>query len=106
MIEGLQIDVPTDELKEILGRLVKKHTDKAERYQARAAEMKDHGDYPNLQVSDDKSTVESFERREREHRSLASEFQFMQEHLAPGETYRLTHEDLRRIEIVGGNRLY
>lgn len=91
MIEGLQIDVPTAELKEILDRLVKKHTDKADRYQARAAEMKEHGD----------STVESFERREHEYRSLASEFRFMGEHLVPGETYRLKAEDLRRLEIVG-----
>jgi len=97
MIQGLLIELKTDELKQhIVGR-ADYHKKKAEWYEAQIKNLK-QGGLEETHASND--PVSSLERSHHDHREKYGYFMFMAEHLIPDETYRLTEHDLSKLEFV------
>ena len=97
MIEGLMIEVTSEELRQHLGDRADHHRRKTEFYAKQVTSLEEGG------LDQDGSTadpVSNLARRGRLHREKASYFSFMAEHLIEGERYRLSQEDLSAIEIA------
>ncbi len=104
MIEGLQIDVKSAELKSILQDRHKHHEEKAKGYRNQAAElrkvMKDiEEDRAHSKVSS-ATPAEQMDRKASEHANKAVYFKFMIDHVVQDDTYRLKQEDLLRLGIT------
>jgi hypothetical protein len=95
MIEGIRIELNTDELcKHLLGR-VKFHHDKGQWYANHAQELKDAG-------SEGKSNdpAASLRQSANTHADREAFFQFIADHLIPNEVYRLSESDFTRLEFA------
>ena len=97
MIEGLKIEIPTEELRAHIEGRARHHREKAEWYEGQVRNLR-AGGLSEHHVSND--PVSSLERSEDSHRERAAFFSFLAEHLIEGETYRLTEDDLARLEFV------
>lgn len=97
MIEGLKIDVSSTELEEHLSKRVEYHTERAEFYGLQVQNLKAGGVGILAQSND---PVSSLEGSEKSHQDKAAFYRFMKDHVIPDETYRLTEQDLVRLEIV------
>lgn len=103
MIEGLQIDLSSEELKTQLTSRADYHKEKAEFYKKQVEDFrKAHESLaPELQYSNTmNSPVNNLEAKVEEHQKKSSIFSFMSEHLVLNETYRLSENDLNRLEII------
>lgn len=98
MIEGIKIDVSSDELRDHLQARANYHDDKQAFYSTQAQSLKDGGIRSEAAVSND--PVNSLEQSARSHGEREAFFRFLAEHLVDDETYRLSEQDLTRIEIV------
>jgi hypothetical protein len=97
MIEGLKIEIPTEELRQHIEGRSEHHRDKAEWYGGQVRSLR-AGGLAESHVSND--PVSSLERSELNHRDKAAFFAFLADHLIEGETYRLTEDDLARLEFI------
>jgi hypothetical protein len=97
MIQGLQIDVSSTELKEHIQGRAKHHKEKAEWYEKQVRNLKEGGVTESMASNDPTS---SLQRSAEEHRQKFGFFSFMADHIVPNETYRLTEHDLSRLEFV------
>lgn len=102
MVEGLQFDVKSEELKKIIETRVKYHTEKFEVYESKAAGLREalkgvdeetHGKVSNA------SPVSSLEDKARQHKDKAIHFQFMLDHVIVNDMYRLSQNDLHMLGI-------
>jgi hypothetical protein len=97
MIEGIRIEVSSQELKDHLNGMVKYHAEKAGFYLNQAA---------GLQAADVSETghsndpVGSLKSSARGHANKRDFFNFLAEHVIPNETYRLSHADLGTLEFI------
>lgn len=96
MIEGVKIDIPSDELKSHLTGRVEYHKGKERFYRNQAQVLKDGG-AGTIAMSND--PVSSLQGSQRQHSQQAAFFQFMAEHIVPDETYRLSESDFSRLEF-------
>jgi hypothetical protein len=96
MITGLCVDISAKELREQLASRARHHEKKAKWYKGQAAALTRGGAATG--VSND--PVRSLEESEKQHREKAAYFRFMEQHLVKNETYRLSQEDLGRIELA------
>ena len=97
MIEGLKIDVPSDELIEHLKERADYHTEKSKFYTGQVEALR-QGGVGASPVSND--PVTSLESSAKSHQDRAAFFNFLDEHVVLDETYRLSEQDLTRLEIV------
>lgn len=98
MIEGLKIDIPVDELREVLEGRQKYHEEKARWYAAREGDLKSGGaEFQEGYTS--ANPLGNLAQKRREHEGRAVFFRVLATHLIPGETYRLDEGDLTRIEL-------
>jgi hypothetical protein len=80
MINGLQVDVKSVELKGIIKSRIEYHTDKAQTYEKQAGKLK--------------------EGKAREHKDKAIHFQFLLDHVILDDVYRLGPSDLQLLGIA------
>ena len=100
MIDGLRIEVKSDELVAIMRGLHTHHVAKAKWYREQADNLRAGGHGVTGHSNDPTGSLENSAKG---HDDKARMFQFMAEHVIGGETYRLEHSDLRMLEIVSGH---
>lgn len=97
MIEGLKIQIDSDELEAHLNMRVEYHEKKMTFYDEQVRSLRAGGVAAGHQSND---PVHSLEGSAKQHRDRASFFRFMADHLIPNETYQLDESDLGRLEIA------
>lgn len=105
-IQGLQIDVKSDELVKILKDRLRHHEEKSKVYKSQAARLKEtmesiDEDLDIRKVSNG-DPVHTLEDKFREHQDKMAYFQFMLDHVIQNDTYRLGQEDLHKLGISAG----
>ena len=100
MIEGVKIDITSQELYEHLMERVSYHEEKRDFYKSQAASLKaGHvGEMDKSAISND--PVASLEGSQNRHKEAAALFRFLAEHLVEDEVYRLEERDFTRLEII------
>ncbi len=102
MIEGLRLDVTAEEIVKMLEQRIVEHTENAASDETDAkkldatARTSDEDD----ECVDDISVGTRLRRRAQRERERAEALGFMRDHVVRGETYRLTNDDLRTLEIL------
>lgn len=97
MIQGLQIELSSDEIRQHLKNRVSYHSDKAEWYEGQIDSLSAGlREQPN--ISND--PVSSLRRSLSEHQNKAAFFAVLRDHIIPDETYRLSEHDLGRLEFI------
>ena len=96
MINGLQVEFNEPELNQHLNARATYHRERAAFYRTQAGAL-EAGMQANPQASNDPIT--SLRRSQTEHESKASFFKVLADHLVKNEIYRLSENDLARIEI-------
>ncbi len=104
MINGLHVDVTSDELKKmLLGRLTY-HQEKISFYKEQVAEMRKvdeklKRDREAIGKTSTQSPIESLESAVLKHENQSIYYKFMADHVVPSEVYRLSESDLQRLGI-------
>lgn len=106
MIQGLYIDVASDELKAMLLGRLKYHQEKVAIYKEQVefmlkADEKSKNDRELIGKTSTASPVESLEQTVRKHENQVVYYKFMAEHVVASEVYRLSENDLQRLGISG-----
>jgi len=101
MITGFQLDVSSDELKNHLQIKADYHKGKAESYGRQLEGVtKLMSDEPNAGLGQTVNADTGLHNQYRSHAQRASFFKFCADHILPNETYRLTEENLIKLEFV------
>ena len=95
-IEGLKIDVQGAELVSLIRDKGQEHATKAAAYEKQAGEVE--ALKPAQGQTND--PVTSLKQTAREHAKKAVLFEFIADHLSELKTYRLSEQDLIRVEII------
>lgn len=96
MIEGLKIQIGSDELKKHLEARAEYHSQKVEFYKGQVKSLSDGGVGRTFHSND---PVGSLQGSVKEHANKMAYFKFMAEHLVPSEMYRISEHDLQQLEI-------
>lgn len=105
MINGLQVDVKSAELKSIIKGRVDYHTDKAEAYEKQAVKLRAtianiEEDVSHGKVSHGSDVSQSMDVKARDHKDKAVHFQFLLDHVIQDDVYRLGPADLQLLGIA------
>lgn len=98
MIEGLKIDVPSGELIDHLKERARFHDDKRVFYGRQADALIEGGVHAGGASNDPTASLQASART---HAMRADFFQFLADHAIADEVYRLTENDMTRIELIG-----
>lgn len=105
MIQGLQVDVKSAELKKILEERLKYHEDKNEVLVAEASKLRES--IKNIEEDmvvgkgSGGDVAQNLETKARDHKDKANYYKFMIDHVIQDDVYRLGQEDLARLGIAG-----
>lgn len=104
MIDGLRLDVSADELVTLLDERIAEHTKNAAEDDDQAQKLDTTKRTNDIDDDwfDESSPCVRLRRRALLERERAEALTFMRNHVARGETYRLTEGDLRTLEILRG----
>lgn len=108
-IQGIKLQMGTDEFKKICEDRIKFHQEKAtwadgevkrlepetEKFRGEAQAMGKSGRSNNV-----KAALDNFKNEFARHNDKATLFKFMLEHAVPSETYILDENDLRKLEVL------
>jgi hypothetical protein len=97
VIEGLRIEIGSAEIQEHLRERASYHRERRRFYERQVASLREGGLRAG-RVSND--PVGSLQESANRHGEREAFLRFMAEHIVPNETYRLTEQDLIRLEIV------
>lgn len=109
MIEGLKIDVPSTELKEHLAARASHHGERVAFYLGQAKhlsqglkdlDLEDESEAQAYSNSGQRDPRDSMRQSAKSHQDRQMFFQFMADHLVPGEVYRLTEADIIKLEFA------
>lgn len=98
MIEGLKIDVPSGELIDHLKARADFHKEKRAFYTKQAQALVDGGIRETPGVTNDPTG--QLQNSAKSHAAREGFFRFLADHVVGGETYRLTEQDMTRLELV------
>ena len=98
MMDGLKIQIKSDELHDLLEARVTYHVAKAESYAQSSAQVGEAQGDEALTMSN--NPRQSLAQSEKSHRNRAKYFQFVADHLVPNITYQLDQDDLIKIEVM------
>lgn len=106
MIEGIHVDVSSEELRALVSQRREYHERKADEYTRQAVQveqvfLKATGDPGRTRVE---NPADDIRRNIARHKDAARHLAFVAEHLAENETYRLGGADLRDIGIIEQER--
>jgi hypothetical protein len=96
MIEGIKIEMTTEELRAHVAARAEYHEQKAEWYLKQTASLAE-GREEQWNVSND--PTQSLKRSATEHQEKSAFFHVIAEHLIPAEVYRLVQADLVQLEF-------
>lgn len=103
MIEGLKVDVKSEELVKILTERMQHHLERSEAYNKKAAELKAtlSGLEEDLSVGkvSNNSASGGLETKAREHKDKSTYYKFLLDHVIQNDTYRLDQADLERLGV-------
>lgn len=104
MIEGLQIDVSSTELREMLLGRLEHHKKKIEAYESQEKQLAElekklADDAEQVSKVSNAGPLTSVQQALKKHRDQVIYYRFMAEHVVPNETYRLTDADLVRLGV-------
>ena len=99
MIDGLRLDISADELVKLLDERISDHNDNARTDDANAGRLDGTRRANDADECDDE-TAPRLRRRAQREREHAEALTFMRNHVIRGETYRLSEQDLRTLEIL------
>jgi len=105
MIDGLRLDVTADEIVRLLDERISEHSANAASDDENAQKLeavKRPDDIEDEVWEDDSTAVARLRRRAQRERERSEALTFMRGHLIRGETYRLSTDDLRTLEILAG----
>jgi hypothetical protein len=107
MIEGLRLDVTADEIVKLIDERITQHTGNAatDEADAKTFDATARTDDEDDEYADEMSVGSRLRRRAQRERERADALSFMRNHVVRGETYRLTNDDLRTLEILPGRYL-
>jgi len=106
MIEGLQIDLKSAELKDMLAGRLKYHEDKLANYKGQLAKLEEMdavlGEEERRigKMSSSGDPKQGMRDGIRKHSDQIIYYTFMVAHVVPNETYRLKEDDLRRLGLT------
>ena len=106
MIDGLRLDVSADEIVRLLDQRIAEHRENADVDDDNAKTLdalKRPDDLEDEIWANDSTATSRLRRRARRERDRMEALKFMRDHVIRGETYRLTNEDLRTLEILDGS---
>lgn len=111
MVQGLLVDVKSDELLSIFKERLVHHQEKSKTYaeqaNALAAQLKNiEEDLMTGKVSGGGTPIDTLNKKAREHQDNAHWYDFMIKHVIQNDVYRLDQRDLQRIGITVGNNFY
>jgi len=98
MIEGVKIDVSSAELEQHLRERVAHHGERTEFYRGQVDALREGGVGQQAATND---PISSLEQSAKHHADRAAFFRFLADHVVPKQTYRLSEQDLTRIEVIG-----
>ncbi len=106
IINGLHIDVSSDELKTLLLGRLKYHQDKVGFYEKQLVEMKKvdaalTAEAQEMGKTSTRGPLESLEQAVKKHKDQTVYYKFMAEHVIANATYRLDEAALLRLGIQG-----
>lgn len=104
MIEGMQVQLTTEQVAEILRERIRAYTEKADWYANQAEEWKKIN--AEVDVHEKPQTAAHMEEKAQAGREVVKYTKFLLEHLIPDQTYRLGLEDLRTIGVLTGYSRY
>jgi hypothetical protein len=96
VIEGLRVDLTSEELTTHLHLRGVKHAEKAAEYEKQVVAVSEL--QPASGASND--PVQSLRMSAQQHRAKAALFDFLAKHIVPNETYRLSEQEFIRLEFV------
>ena len=105
MIQGVKIQISSEELKQHVLSKVKLHEEKATFYTNRVTDLEKGVEEDKVDGSlynSSNNPVNSLKQSGRQHKEKAQYFKFIADHIINDETYELTENDLTRLEIIGG----
>ena len=97
MIDGIKIQLKSEELKQHLLDKVKYHQNKNSFYEDQVNALKSGGIKSEAVTND---PVSSLEQSAKKHKGKAEYFQFLADHLVADEIYQLSENDLTKLEII------
>jgi hypothetical protein len=125
LIEGVKIDVKSDEMKDVLAKRAEYHKTRASWYESQLKSLReaqgaiaakiveDAGDEEDEEMAANLSNaygkgsnfrgdspIDQLASKVKAHRARQAYFRFMSEHVIPGKTYRLKEDDLTRLELL------
>lgn len=107
MIEGIKIQITTEELHAHILKKINHHKEKHLFYKNQAdslekgVEADSHGSGSNLSNMSN-NPLDSLRNSAKKHQQRVEYFRFIADHLVPKETYELTENDLTKLEIISG----
>ena len=104
MIDGLKLDVTADEIVKLLDERINELVAGADADESNAQKLA-HTDDTDDDCVDEVTVGTRLRRRAQRERDRADALTFMRNHVVRGETYRLTSDDLRTLELLP-NRYY
>lgn len=105
MIEGLKIDVSTDELRKHLKERASEHGNKFHDYRHKLKAHREEVDAlpDGFANSTQQSLGQQLKSAMDRHQDKEAYFNFVMEHLVDNEIYRLADSDLQKLEVIKGN---
>ena len=100
MIDGLRLDISADELVKLLEERINEHSENAETDEENARRLDATRRANDADEWDEDDQGMRLRHRAQMERDRANALTFMRNHVVRGETYRLTDQDLRTLEIV------
>lgn len=97
MIEGIYLDISSDQLRDHLNSRVAYHQSKKTSYEAKRRVL---ADVDLSEASSSYTPQQSFDQKIQQHADRARVLAFMAEYIIPDETYRLSENDLRSLELL------
>jgi hypothetical protein len=104
MIEGVEFDISSQELAKHLHTRVEHHNKRAKWYADKADTLAE-GEFneetrQKMSSTNNANPVDTFKAGAKRHKAKASLFSFMATHVIQNETYRLSENDLNRLELT------
>lgn len=106
MIEGIKLEIPSEEMKTLIKSRIPHHEAKAKFYDEQASKLKEimkATDGEAVQGGNNNSLTNNtggLESSAKTHKDKVKFFKFMHDHIIPNEQYRLQHNDLVHLEII------
>ncbi len=106
MIEGLHFDVPYEEMKTHLYKRSAYHLAKSEEFSKQwgaekaRLESLEADMQPDPRMTSVLTNKDELKGKYRKHRALCEIFEFLEDHLIVGESYRLTKRELVELEFI------